>query len=161
MTHPKSSDTSKPALSAILKCATDINLFQHLRDGGKTGLRLVDLAKETKVDTALLRRLSLHLVAMNVLACDHDRYFGTDLSNALAEENLQESIRFCYDVARPSFVHDFFNVQNIEAARAYFLHSILHNWDDKQEIRILKNVKPALKPGYSRVLLNEIILSED
>lgn len=57
--------------------------------------------------------------------------------------------------------HDFFTPQPIKGARAYALHSILHDWDDEQGIKILENLKPALTPGYSRVLLNEIVLSEE
>ncbi|ROW06485.1 hypothetical protein VMCG_04236 [Cytospora schulzeri] len=57
--------------------------------------------------------------------------------------------------------HDFFTTQPIKAARAYSLHSILHDWDDKDSLRILENLKPALKPGYSRVLFNEIVVSEE
>ncbi|KAL6702647.1 hypothetical protein ACN47E_001270 [Coniothyrium glycines] len=60
-----------------------------------------------------------------------------------------------------SQAHDFFTPQPIKAARAYSLHSILHDWDDEEGIRILENLKHALKPGYSRVLLNEIVLSEE
>jgi hypothetical protein len=57
--------------------------------------------------------------------------------------------------------HDFFSPQPIKAARAYSLHSILHDWGDEDGVRILENLKPALRPGYSRVLLNEIVVSED
>jgi hypothetical protein len=57
--------------------------------------------------------------------------------------------------------HDFFTPQPIKGARAYSLHSILHDWDDETGVRILENLKPALVPGYSRVLLNEIVLSEE
>jgi hypothetical protein len=57
--------------------------------------------------------------------------------------------------------HDFFTPQPIKGARAYSLHSILHDWDDEKGIKILENLKPALTPGYSRVLLNEIVLSEE
>lgn len=57
--------------------------------------------------------------------------------------------------------HDFFTTEPIRAARAYFLHSILHGWGDEECLRILANLKPALKPGYSRVLFNEIVLSEE
>jgi hypothetical protein len=60
-----------------------------------------------------------------------------------------------------SQVHDFFTPQPVRAARAYALHSILHDWGDEEGIKILENLKPALKPGYSRVLLNEIVLSEE
>jgi hypothetical protein len=57
--------------------------------------------------------------------------------------------------------HDFFTPQPIKAARVYSLHSILHDWNDEEGVRILESLKPALKPGYSRVLLNEIVLSEE
>lgn len=56
---------------------------------------------------------------------------------------------------------DFFTPQLLKHARAYFLHSILHDWGDADCLRILENLKPALKPGYSRVLFNEIVVSED
>lgn len=58
-------------------------------------------------------------------------------------------------------VHDFFTPQPIKAARAYSLHSILHDWSDDDGIRILENLRPALKSGYSRVLLIEIVVSEE
>jgi hypothetical protein len=57
--------------------------------------------------------------------------------------------------------HDFFTPEPVKFARAYFLHSILHDWGDADCLRILENLKPALKPGYSRVLFNEIVLSEE
>ncbi|EOA82933.1 hypothetical protein ACJQWK_04685 [Exserohilum turcicum] len=60
-----------------------------------------------------------------------------------------------------SQVHDFFTPQPIKGARAYSLHSIIHDWNDEAGIKILENLRPALKPGYSRVLLNEIVLSEE
>lgn len=57
--------------------------------------------------------------------------------------------------------HDFFTPEPIKFARTYFLHSVLHDWGDADCLRILANLKPALKPGYSRVLFNEIVLSEE
>ncbi|KAH6646294.1 putative hydroxyindole O-methyltransferase [Truncatella angustata] len=57
--------------------------------------------------------------------------------------------------------HDFFKPQPVKGARAYYLHSILHNWNDEDSLRILENIKPALKPGYSRVLINEIAISDE
>jgi hypothetical protein len=60
-----------------------------------------------------------------------------------------------------SQAHDFYTPQPIKGARAYSLHSILHDWDDAHGISILENLRPALVPGYSRVLLNEIVLSEE
>ncbi|KAI7191773.1 putative hydroxyindole O-methyltransferase [Hortaea werneckii] len=57
--------------------------------------------------------------------------------------------------------HDFFTPQPIRNAKAYSLHSVLHDWSDANALRILENLKPALCPGYSKVLINEIVLSEE
>ncbi|CAN9409573.1 unnamed protein product [Alternaria alternata] len=78
-----------------------------------------------------------------------------DLEPVIA--SIQDKDKLPFD----STVHDFFTPQPIKAARAYALHSILHDWSDEEGIKILENLKPALKPGYSRVLLNEIVLSEE
>lgn len=57
--------------------------------------------------------------------------------------------------------HDFFTSQTIRGAHAYYLHSILHDWSDEEGIMNLQSLVPALKKGYSRVLLNEIVVSEE
>lgn len=56
--------------------------------------------------------------------------------------------------------HHFFKPNPVQGARAYFLHSVLHDWPDAPAIEILKAVKSAMKPGYSRVLLMEQVLPE-
>ncbi|CAG8977285.1 hypothetical protein HYALB_00012977 [Hymenoscyphus albidus] len=58
-----------------------------------------------------------------------------------------------------SMSHDFFTPQPVLHARAYYLHSVLHDWGDEDCARILQNLIPALKKGYSRVLINEIVVS--
>lgn len=240
------------------------------------------------VESVIIQRLARHLVAMNVLAFNDGLFYSTPLSDALAAENFQNSISFCYDVARPplnelpqyfkkneyrdpasgeksglfqsahatdlgpfewfiatppymeyfssfmtayragkkdwfeegfypvserllsgfqggvllvdmgggcgqdieTFVkihggrailqdkecviadvcagrefetqaHDFFDPQPVLGARAYYLHSVLHDWSDEDSVRILKNLVPALKEGYSRVLINEIVVVEE
>lgn len=54
--------------------------------------------------------------------------------------------------------YDFFETQPINGARAYYMHSILHDWNDFDVLRILKRVAKAMKPGYSRLLVNDIVL---
>ncbi|KAI1633661.1 putative O-methyltransferase [Biscogniauxia mediterranea] len=54
--------------------------------------------------------------------------------------------------------HDFFTPQPVTNARAYYLHSVLHDWGDNDCLRILEQLKPAMKPGYSKLLINEIIV---
>lgn len=266
-----------------------------MKDAGHAGLTPSSLAEKSAVTVPLLERIVRHLIAMKLLSFHDGKIYGSRLSDGLAAENYQQSIDFCYDVARPSFnnfpeffkknsyqvpakadkgpfqaafhselpffdwlvatpphldefsafmsayragkanwyddgfypvqerlingfdssisetllvdvgggrghdvalfaaahtshpgklvlqdrepviasvedkdslpfesqAHDFYTPQPIKDARAYSLHSILHDWDDEHGVSILENLKPALKPGYSRVLLNEIVLSEE
>ncbi|EAW11089.1 o-methyltransferase [Aspergillus clavatus NRRL 1] len=55
-------------------------------------------------------------------------------------------------------VHDFFTEQPVKGARAYYMHSVLHDWADEDALKILRNVVPAMKPGYSKVLINENVI---
>ncbi|MCJ1398949.1 hypothetical protein MMC11_002150 [Xylographa trunciseda] len=50
---------------------------------------------------------------------------------------------------------DFFTPQKVKGARAYYLHSVLHDWPDDESVKILSNIASAMKPGYSRLLINE------
>ena len=56
--------------------------------------------------------------------------------------------------------HDFFIPQPIVGAKAYYLHMVLHDWPNKECVKILDNIKPAMKVGYSKILLNEIIIPD-
>ena len=44
-------------------------------------------------------------------------------------------------------------------ARAYYMHSVLHDWTDEKALEILRHLKVAMKPGYSRVLIHENAIS--
>lgn len=54
--------------------------------------------------------------------------------------------------------HDFFTPQPIKGAKAYYLKMVLHDWPDEQCRAILDNLKPALSPNHSRILINEIVV---
>ncbi|KAF6841062.1 o-methyltransferase [Colletotrichum musicola] len=43
----------------------------------------------------------------------------------------------------------------VEGARAYLMHSVLHDWPDEQARRILEMQKGAMTPGYSRLLIHD------
>ncbi|KAJ5336662.1 hypothetical protein MYU51_005707 [Penicillium brevicompactum] len=287
---------SQPALSAIVRLATDVNLFQYLKDAQEEGLNAEALASKTGMDVSLFARLARHLVAMNVITSRNGVFYGTALSNGLAAENYQQSIRFCHDVSRPSFgafpsffkgngyktpalgttdgpfqsahkvdisfpqwlvgnppylqyfnsymsayragkpnwcdngfypvadrllngfdasvsdvllvdvgggrghdiatfgsqfsplpgrlvlqdreqvinsipadesrqfeatTHDIFTTQPVKHARAYYMHSVPHGFGDEDAVKIMANLVPALAKGYSRVLLNEIVVDEE
>lgn len=42
----------------------------------------------------------------------------------------------------------------------YFYHHILHDWSDSYCLEILRHVTKAMKPGYSMLLLHEMIVPE-
>ncbi|ETS79410.1 hypothetical protein PFICI_09263 [Pestalotiopsis fici W106-1] len=54
--------------------------------------------------------------------------------------------------------HDFHTPQPVRGARAYFMHSTLHDWPDDVCGSILRNIKAAMAPGYSRLLINENVI---
>ncbi|PYI23474.1 S-adenosyl-L-methionine-dependent methyltransferase [Aspergillus violaceofuscus CBS 115571] len=54
--------------------------------------------------------------------------------------------------------HDFFEEQIVKGARAYYMHSILHDWTDDNCRRILANVVPAMRKCHSKLLLNENVI---
>lgn len=56
--------------------------------------------------------------------------------------------------------HDAFTPQPVQHAKAYYLHHVLHDWPDAQCREILSNIVPAMKKGYSRILLNEIVVPD-
>ncbi|KAJ4299475.1 hypothetical protein N0V90_004720 [Kalmusia sp. IMI 367209] len=56
--------------------------------------------------------------------------------------------------------HDFFTPQPVLGARAYFLKHVLHDWPDRDCVSILGRVRDAMKAGYSRLLINEIVLPD-
>jgi hypothetical protein len=40
------------------------------------------------------------------------------------------------------------------------MHSVLHDWTDEICLKILGNITAAMKPGYSKVLINENIIPD-
>ncbi|KAK4629377.1 O-methyltransferase ATR12 [Fulvia fulva] len=54
--------------------------------------------------------------------------------------------------------HDFFTPNPVRGARAYFLHSVLHDWPDDSALSILANIKCSMTEGYSKILLMERIM---
>ncbi|KAF2681602.1 S-adenosyl-L-methionine-dependent methyltransferase [Lentithecium fluviatile CBS 122367] len=54
--------------------------------------------------------------------------------------------------------HDFFTPQPIMGTRAYYLRNILHDWGDEKCLIILLNKAAAMKPWYSKVLVNEFAI---
>jgi hypothetical protein len=56
--------------------------------------------------------------------------------------------------------HNFFEPQPVLGAKAYYLKMCLHDWPDSQCSEILVQLKLAMTPGYSRIILDEIIVPD-
>ncbi|KAI1196277.1 putative O-methyltransferase [Nemania serpens] len=56
--------------------------------------------------------------------------------------------------------YDFFTAQPVKGARAYFFHHVFHDWSDRKSLEILKQVVKAMTPGYSKLLIHEMIVPE-
>jgi hypothetical protein len=55
-------------------------------------------------------------------------------------------------------VHDFMTEQPVKGARAYFMHSIIQDWNDEVHTQILKSIVPAMEKGYSKILINDFVV---
>ncbi|KAK7592358.1 hypothetical protein V3481_006978 [Fusarium oxysporum f. sp. vasinfectum] len=89
----------------------------------------------------------------------HIRHPGTpagslvlqDLPGILSELDIPDII-----YVKP---HDFLTPQPVRGARAYFMHNILHDWEDNKASQILKHIADAMEPGYSKLLIHESIMN--
>ncbi|CAK1362647.1 hypothetical protein CB0940_05150 [Cercospora beticola] len=59
-------------------------------------------------------------------------------------------------------VHDFFKPQEEKfwGARTYYMRKIMHDWTDLHCSTILSHLRDAMKPGYSTLLINDIVVPE-
>jgi len=55
--------------------------------------------------------------------------------------------------------YNFFDEQTVKEAKAYYMRTVLHDWPDKQALRILARVHEAMAPD-SILLINEVLVPE-
>lgn len=67
-----------------------------------------------------------------------------------SKEKLDDRIR--------KMPHDFFQPQPVLGARAYFFHSVPHDWPNADVLRMFAEIKKVMTPGYSKLLVYEIVL---
>lgn len=56
--------------------------------------------------------------------------------------------------------HDIFTPQPVQGADVYFMRSILHDWRDKDALRILKHTADAMQKGHSRLIIEDLVLPD-
>ena len=45
-------------------------------------------------------------------------------------------------------------------AKAYYFHSVFHNWGDEACGKILVNLRSAMRAGYSKILINDFVVPD-
>ncbi|KAJ0312451.1 hypothetical protein COL5a_002135 [Colletotrichum fioriniae] len=78
------------------------------------------------------------------------RLYLEDLGSVVEQAILPEGLH--------KVPYDFFTAQPIKGAKAYLLHSILHDWSDAPARKILEMQKDAMTPGFSRLLVHDNIV---
>lgn len=81
-----------------------------------------------------------------------DRLFLQDLPEVLAQFSIHPGIT--------PYPHDFFTPQPLKGSRVYYFHIVLHDWPDEKAHHILANVRDAMEPGYSKILVHEVLVSD-
>ncbi|KAK8062538.1 O-methyltransferase [Apiospora hydei] len=117
----------------------------NLEGDGKTPL-FVDIGGAHGLDTQ-------HLISRHPEEIPKDVLFVEDLPKVVsthAHEELDPRIK--------RVPYDFFTPQPILNSRAYFLHAVPHDWPDADCLRIFASIKAAMKPGYSKLLIYEVVL---
>ncbi|EME79094.1 uncharacterized protein MYCFIDRAFT_79782 [Pseudocercospora fijiensis CIRAD86] len=59
-----------------------------------------------------------------------------------------------------SQAHDYFTPQPRKDARAYYMRRILHEYNDEKCTEILSHTRDAMTPGYSSLLINELVIPD-
>ncbi|PVI04417.1 O-methyltransferase [Periconia macrospinosa] len=87
--------------------------------------------------------------------------FPSDISGKLVLQDRPEIVELAQvDSSIVKQPHDFLTEQPVKGARAYFLHSIIQDWSDEVNTQILKSIVPAMKKGYSKVLINDYVVPD-
>ena len=85
------------------------------------------------------------------------------MSGKLILQDQAEAISSIQEGDRPGIectVHDFFTPQPVKGAKAYYMHSVLHDWSDDNARKILTQLREALKLGHSKILINENVVAD-
>lgn len=56
--------------------------------------------------------------------------------------------------------HDFFTPQPVKGAKYYHYRRVFHDWNDENSLKILKALRPALEPGYSKLLIHDFVMPD-
>lgn len=130
--------------------------------------------KQDWTDTMDIKRLLDGVdLSQGPLVVDMGGHHGLDLCRVLAKEphlpagslvlqDLAEVIEVAktknLDLRISTQAFDLFKQQPVVNSRAYLLHAVLHDWPDHAVLDILQKLKPAMKKGYSKLVVVEVVM---
>ncbi|KAI4669702.1 uncharacterized protein J4E88_009985 [Alternaria novae-zelandiae] len=86
---------------------------------------------------------------------------GEDVKGRLVLQELKHIVDRSEQDGFEAHVGDWNEVQPIKGARAYMLQHVLHDFSSDDACRrILRNIVPAMKPGYSKLLIKELLIPD-
>ncbi|ORY18967.1 sterigmatocystin 8-O-methyltransferase [Clohesyomyces aquaticus] len=175
--HPENSD-SGPLQYAF---GTNKNSFDYWRtqpgaiENFNTFMTGVRAARSSWIDWWPVqdRIFNVEIPETEVLMVDVAGGFGHDLERFKAKfpnkkgrlvlEDLPSVIKDIPDLGEgiQTIEYDFFKPQPVTGARVYFFHFIMHDWSDDICVQILANTASAMKPGFSKILINDFVLPNE
>jgi hypothetical protein len=146
--------------------------FNHHMGGYRQGRPSWMDADFYPVQDRLVRGMDTTPAEDSVLLVDIGGGLGHDLSEFRRKHPTAPGRLVLQDLAivteqiKPGTLHDtvevmaydFHTEQPLVGARAYYMHSVLHDWPDEVCASILARVAAAMRPGYSRLLINENVI---
>ncbi|KAH7082793.1 S-adenosyl-L-methionine-dependent methyltransferase [Paraphoma chrysanthemicola] len=86
---------------------------------------------------------------------------GSEVKGRLILQELKHIVDRSDQNGFEAQIGDWNQVQPVKGARAYMLQHILHDFSSDDECRrILKNIVPAMTPGYSKLLIKELLIPD-
>lgn len=124
---------------------TDLYPSQDILEGYNGGPLIVDVGGNLGEDLELFRQKHPGHGSQLVLQ---------DLPDKVAHATCSVEVQ--------RVAHNFFTPQpdSSRGARVYYLHSIIHDWDDSDARKILRHIKDAMLPGYSKLLINDVLIPQ-
>lgn len=147
--HPEAGGSFQGVMSALTHYKmlwTEVYDTQPLLDGA-------DLSKPLFVDVGGAQGLDTQRLLDKHPDLPSDVLIVQDLPEVItthSTEKLDSRIR--------KMAHDFFQPQPIAGARAYFFHAVSHDWPNADVARMFAEVKKVMTPGYSKLLIYEVVL---
>jgi hypothetical protein len=158
--------TDKPFLAILQKNARSGSAFNDFMTAySKARPSWVDYYPvQDRLLTGLESRMSLLVDVEGGLGRDLSHFHAVfpDAQGALMLQDTSSASTRALPSAITATTPDFFTPQPESAryARAYYLHLVLHDWDDNNCRQILGHIRDAMKPGYSKLLINENVIED-